>query len=45
MSLHNEHFIVKLVDDIRASIEDGSFQVLKKSWLQQYYGSSAIDKT
>jgi len=45
MSLHNEHFIVKLVDDIRASIEDGSFQLLKKSWLKQYYGSSAIDKT
>jgi queuine tRNA-ribosyltransferase len=45
MSLHNEHFIIKLVDDIRASIEDGSFQALKKDWLRQYYGSSAIDKT
>jgi len=37
MSLHNEHFIIKLVDDIRASIEDGSFKKLKKAWLKQYY--------
>jgi len=38
MSLHNEHFIIKLVDDIRLSIEDGSFMKLKKSWLRAYYG-------
>ncbi|HET7060152.1 MAG TPA: tRNA guanosine(34) transglycosylase Tgt [Candidatus Saccharimonadales bacterium] len=37
MSIHNEHFIIKLVDDIRASIEDGSFAGLKKSWLKRYY--------
>ncbi len=37
LSLHNEHFIIKLVDDIRASIEDGSFINLKKSWLKRYY--------
>jgi queuine tRNA-ribosyltransferase len=37
MSLHNEHFIIKLVDDIRASIEDGSFAELKARWLQRYY--------
>lgn len=37
LSLHNEHFIIKLVDDIRASIEDGSFMRLKKSWLARYY--------
>jgi queuine tRNA-ribosyltransferase len=37
LSLHNEHFIIKLVDDIRASIEDGSFMKLKKSWLARYY--------
>lgn len=37
LSLHNEHFIIKLVDDIRASIEDGSFAELKKSWLKRYY--------
>ncbi len=37
LSLHNEHFIIKLVDDIRDSIEDGSFHALKKSWLKHYY--------
>ncbi len=36
-SIHNEHFIIKLVDDIRASIEDGSFQELKTRWLARYY--------
>lgn len=39
MSIHNEHFIIKLVDDIRASIADGSFQSLKASWLKRYYQS------
>lgn len=39
MSIHNEHFIIKLVDDIRASIEDGSFFDLKDSWLKQYYAA------
>lgn len=38
MSIHNEYFIIKLVDDIRASINDGSFQDLKKDWLARYYG-------
>lgn len=37
LSIHNEHFIIKLVDDIRASIEDGTFYELKKSWLARYY--------
>lgn len=37
LSIHNEHFIIKLVDDIRASIEDGSFHELKKKWLARYY--------
>jgi queuine tRNA-ribosyltransferase len=37
LSLHNEHFIIKLVDDIRESIEDGSFMKLKKQWLKRYY--------
>jgi tRNA-guanine family transglycosylase len=40
LSLHNEHFIIKLVDDIRGSIEDGSFFALKKSWLKRYYGTA-----
>ena len=37
MSLHNEFFIIKLVDDIRKSIEDGTFYELKESWLKNYY--------
>jgi queuine tRNA-ribosyltransferase len=37
LSLHNEYFIIKLVDDIRLSITDGSFAALKKQWLQRYY--------
>jgi queuine tRNA-ribosyltransferase len=37
MSIHNEHFIIKLVDDIRHSIEDGNFHNLKTSWLNRYY--------
>lgn len=37
LSLHNEYFIIKLVDDIRHSINDGSFFDFKKSWLKRYY--------
>lgn len=37
LSIHNEHFIIKLVDDIRASIESGSFKELKNTWLTKYY--------
>lgn len=37
VSIHNEHFIIKLVDDIRASIIDGSFYDLKSAWLKRYY--------
>jgi queuine tRNA-ribosyltransferase len=39
LSLHNEHFIIKLVDDIRAAVADGSFAALKQQWLQRYYAS------
>ncbi|MDL2363112.1 MAG: tRNA guanosine(34) transglycosylase Tgt [Patescibacteria group bacterium] len=37
MSIHNENFIIKLVDDIRTSIEAGSFNELRNNWLHQYY--------
>jgi queuine tRNA-ribosyltransferase len=37
MSLHNEYFIIKLVDDIRASIEKDTFHELKEHWLAKYY--------
>ncbi len=36
-TIHNERFIVKLVDDIRESIKDGSFHELKRSFLADYY--------
>lgn len=37
-TIHNERFIVRLVDGIRASIEDGSFHEFKSSFLRAYYG-------
>jgi queuine tRNA-ribosyltransferase len=36
-TIHNERFIVRLVDDIRASINDGSFYDFKKEFLANYY--------
>lgn len=39
MSIHNEHFIIKLVDDIRHSIDDGTFFDLKEQWLARYYSA------
>lgn len=40
LSLHNEHFIIKLVDDIRSSINDGTLRELKASWLSTYYAQA-----
>lgn len=37
VSFHNEHFIIKLVDDIRKSVENDNFISLKQSWLARYY--------
>lgn len=36
-TIHNERFIVRLVDDIRASITDGTFFDFKKKFLGEYY--------
>jgi queuine tRNA-ribosyltransferase len=36
-TIHNERFIVRLVDDIRGSIESGSFASFKAQWLARYY--------
>ena len=36
-TIHNEQFIVELVDQIRGSIEDGSFYEFKQQWLSRYY--------
>lgn len=37
VSIHNEHFIIKLVDDIRDSITTGTFYELRDAWLARYY--------
>lgn len=37
MSIHNEVFIVGLVDQMRASIEDGAFYAFRDAWLERYY--------
>ena len=36
-SIHNEHFVVSVVDKIRESILDGSFENYKKIFLSRYY--------
>lgn len=36
-TIHNERFIVRLVDDIRASIADGTFLKFKHAFLTDYY--------
>ncbi len=40
-TIHNERFIVRLVDDIRLSIEAGTFADFKIDFLGRYYGSSS----
>jgi queuine tRNA-ribosyltransferase len=37
-TIHNQWFIVHLVDAIRASIKDGTFHEFKQSFLAGYYG-------
>ena len=39
-SIHNEHFIVHTVDNIRASLMDGTFSDYKKSFLSRYYNDN-----
>lgn len=36
-TIHNERFIVKLVDDIRQSILDNTYFEFKQTWLANYY--------
>lgn len=36
-TIHNQRFIVRLVDDIRQSIEDNAFYELKDNFLKSYY--------
>lgn len=37
LSIHNERFIIKLVDDIRESIQDGTFCQFRDDFLANYY--------
>jgi queuine tRNA-ribosyltransferase len=39
-TIHNERFIVRLVDDIRASISDGTFYDFKEAFLGRYYSKA-----
>ena len=36
-SIHNEHFVVKVTDNIRESIINGDFENYKKQFLSRYY--------
>ena len=36
-TIHNERFVVRLVDDIRASIEAGTSTTFKIDFLGRYY--------
>lgn len=37
LSIHNESFIIKLVDDMRRSIIDKTFESFRDKWLKRYY--------
>ncbi|PFG16152.1 tRNA-guanine transglycosylase [Propionicimonas paludicola] len=39
-TIHNERFTVRLVDDIRASIEEGRFAEFKAAFLGRFYSSA-----
>lgn len=36
-SIHNEYFVVNLVDEIREALEDGNYEEFKKKFLVDYY--------
>ncbi len=38
-SVHNLRFIIRLFEDIRKSLDDGTFGTLKKEFLTNYYGA------
>jgi queuine tRNA-ribosyltransferase len=37
LSQHNVRFIIRLTEQIRAAIIDGTFDELKNTWLKRYY--------
>jgi queuine tRNA-ribosyltransferase len=36
-TIHNVHFLVDLVDRMRAALEDGEFEALRREFLGRYY--------
>ena len=40
-TIHNEHFFVKLLDDIRASIDDGYFDEFRDETLARFYANGS----
>ncbi|MDB5185696.1 MAG: tgt, partial [Candidatus Saccharibacteria bacterium] len=42
-SIHNEYFVVDLVDRIRGSIDDGSFLEFKEQYLSHYFGVTSSE--
>ncbi|QXQ10682.1 tRNA guanosine(34) transglycosylase Tgt [Paeniglutamicibacter sp. Y32M11] len=40
ISIHNERFVVKMVDDARLAIEEGTFYELKDSVMSRYYAGA-----
>ncbi|RAX48806.1 tRNA guanosine(34) transglycosylase Tgt [Arthrobacter sp. AQ5-05] len=40
ISIHNERFVVKMVDDARLAIEDGTFFELKEKVMSSYYAGA-----
>ena len=45
LSIHNETFIISLVDAIRESIDNGNFYELRNTWLARYYQESDDSRT
>jgi queuine tRNA-ribosyltransferase len=43
-TIHNEYFIVKLVEEIRQSILDDNFYDFKQNWLKKYYKNKTIQR-
>ena len=42
-TIHNEHFFVKLLDDIRASIDGGYFDEFRDETLARFYANGSRD--
>ncbi len=38
-TIHNERFIVRLVNDIRLSINEQTYNTFKERWISRYYGT------